>query len=79
MKTTSTPKLPGVFLSTASLVSFAIGVVLLFGVVLTSVQAQEVPQLCRENKGKWLEEYKECESASQQWCEAANGHFDECE
>jgi len=35
--------------------------------------------LCSENNGTWLEKYNECEFASQQWCQAAGGHFDECD
>ena len=35
--------------------------------------------MCSENNGTWLEKYNECEFASQQWCQAAGGHFDECD
>jgi endonuclease/exonuclease/phosphatase family metal-dependent hydrolase len=76
MKTTSIPKLPDDFLSA---VSFAIGVALVFAVVPTSARGQQLPQLCRENNGTWLEEYKECESVSKQWCQESGGHFNECE
>jgi endonuclease/exonuclease/phosphatase family metal-dependent hydrolase len=76
MKTTSIPKLPGVFLSA---VSFAIGVALVFAIVPMSARAQQLPELCREDNGTWLEEYKECESVSQQWCKESGGHFEACE
>ncbi len=74
MKTPSTLKLTDFFLSAASL-GFG---VLVFAGLPTNVQAQQLPQSCAENHGTWLQKYQECESASQQWCEAAGGHFDEC-
>ena len=76
MKTTSIPKLPVAFLSA---VSFAIIAALVFAVAPTSARAQQLPQSCSENNGKWLEEYRECESVSLPWCQSAGGHFDECE
>ena len=75
MKTASTLNLPDFFLSAAP---FAICAVLVFVVVPTSVLAQELPRLCGENNGTWLEKYNECEFVSQQWCEGAGGVFDEC-
>lgn len=75
MKTTSVLKLRDFFFSAAS---FGIGAMVLLAVVATNVVAQQPPQSCAENHGTWLEKYQECEFASQQWCQAAGGHFDEC-
>lgn len=33
---------------------------------------------CQENQGVWLEEYKECESIGQDWCDRMGGKFNEC-
>jgi hypothetical protein len=62
-----------------SRVSFAIYTVLLCAVISTPTAAQQLPELCGQNNGTWLEKYKECEYASREWCGAAGGHFDECE
>ena len=75
MKTASIVKLPDWFFCGAS---FVVGAVLLFVVVPTNGLAQQLPQSCAENHGTWLEKYQECEFTSQQWCQAAGGHFDEC-
>ena len=75
MKTASILKLPDLFFCGAT---FVVGAVLLFVVVPTNGLAQQLPQSCAENHGTWLEKYQECEFTSQQWCQAAGGHFDEC-
>jgi endonuclease/exonuclease/phosphatase family metal-dependent hydrolase len=75
MKANSTLKPSKFFLSAVSL---AMGVVLVLVAAPTSILAQQLPQSCGENNGKWLEQYQECEYASQKWCEAAGGRFDEC-
>lgn len=33
---------------------------------------------CIENSGKWINEYKECEFVSEEWCNQRGGSFDEC-
>jgi endonuclease/exonuclease/phosphatase family metal-dependent hydrolase len=58
--------------------SAVFGVLLLLVVVSSNVLAQQPAQSCAENHGTWLEKYHECEFASQQWCQAAGGHFEEC-
>ena len=41
----------------------------------TNMQSQ-----CEEHKGKWIEEFSECEYPdSQEWCEEVGGEFQECE
>ncbi len=75
MKTTSILKLWLFFFPAAG---FAVAAMVLFVVVATNVVAQQLPESCAENQGTWLEKYQECEFASQQWCQAAGGHFDEC-
>jgi endonuclease/exonuclease/phosphatase family metal-dependent hydrolase len=76
MRTTSAPRVSDFFLCAAP---FAIVAALVFALVPTSVLAQQLPQLCAENNGTWLEKYHECESVSQQWCHSAGGQFGECE
>lgn len=44
----------------------------------TPAQGQQLPELCAQNNGRWLEKYKECEYACREWCATAGGHFDEC-
>src|ERR1700739_3328692 len=75
MKTTSMLKLRDLVSSAAS---FAVGAMVVFVVVATNVVAQQLPESCAENHGTWLAKYQKCKSASQQWCQAAGGHFDEC-
>src|SRR5579863_9244070 len=69
----STPRVSGFFRSAAIVAALVIGV------PPTSVLAQQLPRLCAENNGTWLEKYRECESVSQQWCHSAGGQFLECE
>ncbi|MGM5488200.1 MAG: putative hemolysin [Nanobdellota archaeon] len=35
-------------------------------------------QLCKDNGGKWLEEFNECEGLSEEVCEANDGSFNNC-
>jgi len=67
------------FCDLLSVVPLAIVAALIFVVAPTTVLAQQLPKLCAENNGTWLEKYRECESVSQQWCKTAGGEFEECE
>jgi endonuclease/exonuclease/phosphatase family metal-dependent hydrolase len=75
MRTASAPRVSDFFLSAAPMVIVA---ALVFAAVPASVLAQQLPQLCAENNGTWLEKYHECESVSQQWCKTAGGRFEGC-
>ena len=54
------------------------GLALVLATVPTGVSAQQLPQSCADNKGRWLERFNECESVSEQWCHSAGGQFVEC-
>lgn len=62
-------------------------IVLLFAVLVLSsclpaadnnTDKNNLEESCRANNGVWLEQYQECESISQQWCEQNNGQFNDC-
>lgn len=76
MRITSASSVSDFFQSAASIPLVA---ALVFAVAPTSILAQQIPQLCSENNGTWLEKYRECESVSATWCHSAGGQFAECE
>jgi len=76
MKIAAAPRISDLFLSA---VSTAMVAALAFGVMPTSVVAQQTPYLCTENGGTWLDKYRECQFVSEQWCHSAGGQFAECE
>ena len=76
MRIASTPGISGCFPST---VYISVVAVLILAMASTSVQAQQVPQLCTQSNGAWLEKYRECEFVSERWCASVGGQFAECE
>jgi len=63
-----------------SLLAEALVVLVLAGGVLleANVPARDLPAGCAESGGKWLEEFRECEYTSREWCGSVQGKFDEC-
>jgi len=70
--------------SRAPLLSAAKVIALLVTVVISTIgiaqdaHTAELAKACQSKSGKWLEQYRECESADKQWCAAAGGEFNEC-
>jgi hypothetical protein len=46
--------------------------------IAQNAHTAELAKACQSKSGKWLEQYRECESADKQWCTAAGGQFNEC-
>jgi len=63
-----------------SLLAGALIVLVLAGGVLLDANAldKDLPGGCAESGGKWLEEFRECEYTSRDWCDSVHGKFDEC-
>ena len=74
MRTASLPTVSDYLISA----SIAAGLTLVLTAVPTGLSAQQLPQSCAENNGRWLEKFNECESVSEQWCHSAGGQFVEC-
>jgi hypothetical protein len=55
-----------------------VGALLLWAGLPTLGLAQQPPQSCARHNGTWLEQYRECEYASKEWCGTEGGQFDEC-
>ena len=74
MRTTSLPKVSACCLS----FSIAAGLALILAMAPTGILAQQLPQSCVENNGRWIEKSNECELVSEKWCLSVGGRFDEC-
>ena len=46
--------------------------------ILLTACAQDVQKECSSLGGKWVKEFKECESISKDQCASLGGQFDEC-
>ena len=72
---TASPRTVSDYLISASI---AACLALVLATMPSGVSAQQLPQSCAENNGRWLENFNECESVSEQWCHSAGGQFVEC-
>ncbi|MGE3279007.1 MAG: hypothetical protein AB7J40_04435 [Candidatus Altimarinota bacterium] len=45
---------------------------------ITTLDADQMAIDCASANGKWLEDHRECEYVSKEWCDQKGGTFNEC-